>query len=41
VTEYTVSSDGQRFLTIAPVEGGEPARMLVTLNWAAALQREQ
>ena len=37
---YAVSSDGQRFLTSVPLEGGEQARILVTLNWAAGLAQQ-
>jgi Tol biopolymer transport system component len=35
----TVSSDLQRFLAAAPVEGATPASITVMLNWQAALKR--
>jgi Tol biopolymer transport system component len=39
LSEYGVSKDGQRFLTLAPEEGFTPTPATVLVDWTAALKR--
>jgi hypothetical protein len=38
--QYDVTSDGQRFVVVAPVEGGAPqSGITVVTNWTARLKK--
>ena len=30
---YDVSPDGERFVLVEPIEGGEPGKMVIVQNW--------
>jgi hypothetical protein len=35
--DFDIAPDGQRFLAVTPVEGGEASPMVVVVNWEGAL----